>query len=43
MNKDFVLIDEQSAKDLQSYLSRAKRLDPDGLVRLRAYGNVLAA
>lgn len=43
MNKDFVLIDEQSTKDLQAYLSRAKRLDPDGLVRLRAYGNVLAA
>lgn len=43
MNKDFVLTDEQSTKDLQSYLSRAKRLDPDGLVRLRAYGNVLAA
>ena len=43
MNKDFVLLDEQSAKDLQSYLQRAKRLDPDGLVRLRAFGNVLAA
>jgi hypothetical protein len=43
MNKDFVLLDEQSTKDLQSYLLRAKRLDPDGLVRLRAFGNVLAA
>ena len=43
MNKDFVLIDEQSTKDLQSYLLIAKRLDPDGLVRLRAFGNVLAA
>lgn len=43
MNKDFALIDEQSTKDLQSYLLRAKRLDPDGLVRLRAYGSVLAA
>ncbi len=43
MNKDFVLLDEQSAKDLQSYLQRAKRLDPDGLVRLRAFGDVLAA
>lgn len=43
MNKDFELTDEQSLRDLQSYLSRAKRLDPDGLVRLRAYGNVLAA
>ena len=43
MNKDFVLLDEQSTKDMQSYLVRAKRLDPDGLVRLRAFGNVLAA
>jgi len=43
MNKDFTLIDQQSALDLQAYLNRAKRLDPEGLVRLRAFGNVLAA
>jgi len=43
MNKDFALIDQQSALDLQAYLNRAKRLDPEGLVRLRAFGNVLAA
>ena len=43
MNKDFALIDRQSVLDLQAYLNRAKRLDPDGLVRLRAFGNVLAA
>jgi hypothetical protein len=43
MNKDFALIDEQSVLDLQAYLNRAKRLDPEGLVRLRAFGNVLAA
>jgi len=43
MNKDFTLIDKQSALDLQAYLNRAKRLDPEGLVRLRAFGNVLAA
>lgn len=43
MNKDFALTDRQSALDLQSYLNRAKRLDPEGLVRLRAFGNVLAA
>ncbi len=43
MNKDFTLIDQQSALDLQAYLIRAKRLDPDGLVRIRAFGNVLAA
>ena len=43
MINPFVLADEQTAQDLQSYLLRAKRLDPDGLVRLRAFGNVLAA
>ncbi len=43
MNKDFTLIDQQSALDLQAYLIRAKRLDPDGLVRIRAFGNLLAA
>ena len=43
MNKDFTLQDRQSVLDLQSYLNRAKRLDPEGLVRLRAFGNVLAA
>lgn len=43
MNKDFALTDRQSALDLQAYLNRAKRLDPEGLVRLRAFGNVLAA
>ncbi len=39
----FVLLDEQSARDLQSYLTRAKRLDPEGLVKLTAFGNILAA
>jgi hypothetical protein len=43
MNKDFALIDKQSVLDLQAYLNRAKRLDTEGLVRLRAFGNVLAA
>lgn len=43
MATEFELIDEQSARDLQSYLARAKRLDPDGLVKLTAFGNVLAA
>ena len=43
MINPFILADEQTAADLQSYLSRAKRLDPDGLVRLRAFGDVLAA
>lgn len=43
MNKELHLADEQTAQDLQAYLTRAKRLDKDGLVRLRAFGNVLAA
>jgi hypothetical protein len=43
MINPFSLADEQTAADLQAYLARAKRLDPDGLVRLRAFGDVLAA
>lgn len=43
MINPFVLADEHTATDLQSYLLRAKRLDPDGLVRLRAFGAVMAA
>lgn len=43
MINPFSLADKHTAEDLQSYLARAKRLDPDGLVRLRAFGNVLAA
>lgn len=43
MKNQFTLVDRESAEDLQAYLVRAKRLDPEGLVRLRAYGDVLAA
>ncbi|MEY4422976.1 MAG: hypothetical protein RLZZ258_79 [Actinomycetota bacterium] len=43
MINPFFLADEQTAADLQSFLTRAKRLDPEGLVRLRAFGSVLAA
>ena len=43
MINPFVLADRQTAADLQSFLNRAKRLDPDGLVRLRAFGEILAA
>ena len=43
MINPFVLADRETAADLQSFLNRAKRLDPDGLVRLRAFGDVLAA
>lgn len=42
MNYSFLLPDHESVIDLQAYLQRAKRLDPDGLVRLRAFGRVLA-
>lgn len=43
MKTEFKLLDRQSVEDLQTYLTRAKRLDPDGLVRFRAFGRVLAA
>lgn len=37
------LVDEESAGDLVTYLARAKKVDPDGDVRLQAVGAVLAA
>lgn len=43
MNRFCVLADRETAVDLQAYLNRAKRLDQEGMVRLRAFGNVLAA
>ena len=43
MKNEFILADRETAQDLQAYLTRAKRLDPEGLVRLRAYGALLAA
>lgn len=43
MKNEFVLADRESVADLQSYLQRAKRIDPDGLVRLRAFGTILTA
>jgi hypothetical protein len=43
MKNTFTLQDQQSVADLQSYLQRAKRLDTDGMVRLRAFGPILAA
>jgi hypothetical protein len=43
MKNTFLLPDQEAAVDLQAYLQRAKRLDPDGMVRLRAFGPVLAA
>lgn len=37
------LVDEESARDLATYLARAKRIDESGDVRLQALGGVLAA
>ena len=42
MKNEFFLADRETAVDMQAYLTRARRLDPEGLVRLRAFGNVLA-
>ena len=42
MKNSFVLADAESVTDLQAYLSRAKRLDEAGMVRLRAFGDILA-
>lgn len=43
MNHYCTLKDRETAVDLQAFLNRAKRLDQEGLVRLRAFGSVLAA
>jgi hypothetical protein len=43
MKNTFQLLDEQTAKDLNSYLTRAKKMDPKGVVRLRAFGTLLTA
>jgi hypothetical protein len=42
MKNDFTLADYATTVDLQAYLTRAKRLDPEGAVRIRAFGQVLA-
>lgn len=42
MKNRFVPADQETAEDLQALLQRARRLDPDGMVRLRAFGDVLA-
>lgn len=43
MNNDFQLLDRQTALDLQTFLTRAKKMDPKGVVRLRAFGALLTA
>jgi hypothetical protein len=40
---DLHLADEQSLADLATFVARAKAADPDGAIRLRAHGQVLAA
>jgi hypothetical protein len=41
MNSSFVLPTKADVEDLGKYLDRAKRMDSNGAVRLRAYGDVL--
>ncbi len=43
MKNQFTIADESTARDLLNFLQRAKRMDQNGFVKLRAYGNVLAA
>lgn len=43
MKNDFQLLDEQTALDLKAYLVRAKKMDPRGVLRLRAFGSLLTA
>lgn len=42
MNSPLVFRDAQDLVDLHAFLTRAKRLDSDGVVRFRAFGEVLA-
>jgi hypothetical protein len=41
MKNSFVLPSKADVEDLGKYLDRAKRMDPNGAARLRAYGDVL--
>ncbi len=43
MKNTFQLLDEQTALDLKSYLTRARKMDQKGSVRLRAFGTLLTA
>lgn len=43
MKNDFQLLDEQTAIDFRSYLTRAKKMDQSGAVKLRAFGKLLTA
>jgi hypothetical protein len=42
MKNALELADKETVVDLQFFLQRARRLDPEGMVRLRAFGTVLA-
>ena len=42
MNSPLVFKDARDVEDLRSFLTRAKKLDGDGVVRFRAFGDVLA-
>ena len=43
LSQSIALEDQVAVSDLEQFLSRAKRLDKDGAVRLRSYGEVLTA
>ena len=43
MRNQFSINDPQTVSDLVNFLQRARRLDPSGHVKLRAYGDILAA
>lgn len=42
MNQIIKFLEPADVQDLQGFLARAKKLDTDGLVRIKSYGNVLA-
>ena len=42
MNQIIKFLEPADVQDLQGFLARAKKLDSDGLVRIKSYGNVLA-
>lgn len=42
MKRSFTLAETASLHDLERYLTRASKMDPKGVVRLRAFGDILA-
>lgn len=42
MKRSFTLAEAASLQDMERYLTRAKKMDKNGVVRIRAFGDVLA-